>query len=190
MCHLKTPNAKCGVMNDELKTVLNLSFRIHHSSLLYRVDLDRRVVLPVALRALVLLAALLLEDDDLRAAAVVYDRARHLRALDRRVPDLYARVAAADDERFELDRVARLRVERGHADGAAIFDAELFAAGAYDCVSHFLYSSHTGGLTRPRKVLHYKGDSPARPTVAAPYFMTCSRRPVRPDFCSSRRTAP
>src|SRR6201989_172444 len=153
-----------------------------------RVNLDRRVVLPVPLRALVLLAALPLEDDDLRAAAVVYDRAGHLRALNRRRAYTDARVAAADDERFKLDRVARLRVERRHANGAAIFDAELFAAGAYDCVSHFLYSSHTGGHTRPRKVLHYKGDNLTRQTAASTLFRRGPTQPIRPDFCASRRT--
>src|SRR5215207_9848925 len=120
MCHCINSNAECGVMNDELKTALNSSFRIHHSSLPNRVNLDRRVVLPVPLSALVLLAALLLEDDDLRAAAVVYDRARHLRAFDRGRADLNPVAAAADDERFEFHGVARLRVERRHAHGAAV----------------------------------------------------------------------
>ena len=58
------------------------SLCIHHSSLPYGINLDRRVVLPVALRALVLLAALLLEDDYLRAAAVVDDGAGDARAIE------------------------------------------------------------------------------------------------------------
>src|SRR5205085_2711599 len=102
-------------------------------------------VLPVALRALVLLAALLLEDDDLVAATVVNDCAGDARALDRRAADLHAVAlrAATDDERFEFNRLADLLRERGHAHGRALFDAELFAAGTYDCVSHFSCSSHT-----------------------------------------------
>src|SRR5215210_5704594 len=134
------------------------------SQLTNRVDLDGRVVLAVALGALVLLAALLLEDDHLGTAAVVDDRAGDLRALDRR----------GADERSQLDRVAGLRVERRDADGAALFDAELLAAGTYDCVSHFSHSSHTDGPTRLRKVLHYKDDTPPRQTHAAPFSRSFS----------------
>src|SRR5205085_5878198 len=53
-----TPNDECGMMNDELSTIC-------HSSLTNRVNLHRRIALPVALFALVLFAPLLFEDDDL-----------------------------------------------------------------------------------------------------------------------------
>src|SRR5207248_1935192 len=97
----KTPNAECGMMSDEYEAAraFNSSFRIHHSSLSYRINLHGRVVLPVALRALVLLAALLLEDDDLVAAPVVKNGRGDARALDRGASDLHAVAAAvaADD---------------------------------------------------------------------------------------------
>src|ERR671927_459454 len=159
-----------------------------------RIDLDRGVVLPVAAGALVLLAALPLEDDELRAAAVVYDRAGHLRALDRGRAEEHAGISAADDECFELDRVAGLRVERRHLHGAALFDAELLAAGTYDCVSHFSHSSHTQtALAAPEKSFIIKAIpaavKPRRRFFRAP-FSRRPRRPTRPDSCAARRTAP
>lgn len=113
-------------------------------------DLNFRVSLPVALFALVLFAALLFEDDDLVAATVLDDRGGDARALDRGRARLEA-VVGGDDERFEFDRLAGLLVEQGDAHGLALRDAELFAARPDDCVSHFLYSSHTGGAVRPQK---------------------------------------
>src|ERR1043165_7619435 len=98
MCHLKTStmNYERGTMNRK-PVVFSSAFRVRRLS--NRVDLNRRVVLPVALRALVLLAALPLEDDDLAAAAVIDHGARHLHALDRGRADLHAAFAADADER-------------------------------------------------------------------------------------------
>src|SRR5436305_10243592 len=108
---------------------------------------------------------------------MVNDRRGDARALDRGAADLHAIAfrAAADDGRFEFDRLADLLVERRHAHGRALFDAELFAAGTYDCVSHFLLLPHTGEITRPRKVLHYKDDTAGSQTARATFFSLARR---------------
>src|SRR5262249_42630886 len=59
-----------------------LSLLVRHGSGLDRLDAHAGVVLPVALAQPIALAALVLEDADLRAGRVAFDLGQHLRARD------------------------------------------------------------------------------------------------------------
>src|SRR2546423_6963772 len=156
-----------------------------------RFYLHRRVILPVAVRALVLLAALLFEDDDLVAATVVNDCRLNARALDSGRADLHA-VVAADDEGFEFDCLARLLVERRHANGCALFDAKLFAAGTDDCVSHkFLTPSTRARSPTPEKSFIIKTiPPPVKPSQRVRFKPLPTRPSRRCALFDARKIAP
>ena len=84
----------------------------------------------MAVSFLVLLAALLFEDDYLLPAAVLDDGGR-----DRAAAEFDA-VAVALQKRVEFDRCADFSLDRGNANHLAFADAELFAPGLNDSVCH------------------------------------------------------
>src|SRR4051812_26770717 len=84
--------------------------------------------------SLVLFAALLFEDDDLRVSPVVYDRGSDASAVNHRRSDL--RFVAAEEQHVQLNAGADLFVHEGHANLLALFHAELFTAASDNCVSH------------------------------------------------------
>src|SRR5689334_18770519 len=98
------------------------------------VDADFSEALPMTALARVVLSALLLEDDDLLAAAVSDDFARDLRAAQRGNAgfDVLAVVAEEDVVEFDLD--AGIADERRDFVGATRLDTELLAAGFDDSV--------------------------------------------------------
>src|SRR5262252_1231713 len=75
------------------------------------VDLDFGEALPMPALARVVLSALLLEDDDLVAAAVTNDLTRHLGALERRHAGLDRVAVVAEEHLVELDRAASFAFE-------------------------------------------------------------------------------
>src|SRR4249919_3291961 len=84
----------------------------------------------------VVLSALLLEDDDLLAAAMANDFARHLGAAERGNTGLHRVSVVAEQNVVELDLAAGIADERRDLVRAAGFDTELLAAGFDDCVGH------------------------------------------------------
>src|SRR5512147_1766460 len=89
-----------------------------------RLDADAGEVLAVALGQAIALAALVLEDADLRAGRVALDLGQDLRAGDERIADL--ELVAADEEHLaELDLVARFAVDQLDVDDVARRDAKL-----------------------------------------------------------------
>src|SRR5262249_15892139 len=97
-------------------------------------DLHFREVLPVTLLLVIVLAAAVLDDADLVAAAVGHDFAADLAALDGRRANGEL-VAVADQEDFlERDLRADVAVEALDLVGVAGSDFVLLAAGLDDCV--------------------------------------------------------
>src|SRR5690349_10033068 len=94
------------------------------------VDLNFRKTLTVSLFALVLLAALFLEDDDLIVLAVANNGHVQL-----------ARTAlAAGEKRLDLDLLAFLSLDRRHTHSLPAFDSELLATCPDNCVTHLFRS--------------------------------------------------
>src|SRR5262249_21702972 len=106
----------------------------------------RRQRLTVTAAASVVLATLLLEDEDLLVAELGDDLAPDRDALDqwRADPD---RVAAGEQHLGELDRAAGLAVELLDADERPGLDPVLLASGADDGVGH----DENGATHLPRK---------------------------------------
>src|SRR5215510_2508886 len=100
------------------------------------VDTDFGETLPVTALARVVLPALLLEDDNLLAAAVTDDLAGDLGATQRRDAGLDVLSVVAEEDVVELDGGSRIADERRDLIGAARLDTELLAAGANDGVRH------------------------------------------------------
>lgn len=108
-----------------------------------RIDLDRGVSLSMTLLALVLLAALELEDDDLRASPVFDNRSHDARTIDDRSPEANPAGLVPRSEYFgELNALSRLFSRKGgdpdYIPGA---DPELFPAGSDYRVCHGFTSS-------------------------------------------------
>ena len=99
---------------------------------------DDREILLMATLALGILAAALLEREDLRAARLFDDFADDARARDERCADL-ARLAVEQREHFG-ERHPRARVALERHDGDLVFggDLVLLAAGLDDCEHRFL----------------------------------------------------
>src|SRR5689334_576971 len=98
------------------------------------VDADLGVVLPMALRFLVMLAAAHLEDLDLVAAAVPEDSGLDERAGDERCAQLDAVTVADEEHLVERDGRAHIRRERLDTKLGAGLDAILLAAGFDHCI--------------------------------------------------------
>jgi hypothetical protein len=107
-----------------------------------RVDQDRGVSLPVALLALVLLPALELEDNDLRASSVLNDRSHDARTINDRSPEANPGLISRCQHLRELNVLSRFSSRKGgdsdHIPGA---DPELFPAGSDYRVCHGFSSS-------------------------------------------------
>ena len=99
-------------------------------------DADQHEVLPVAALAPRILAAALLEGDDLGAADMVEDLGRDARARDHRRADL-RRVAAQHDDVAELHDGARLALDALDLEDLVLDDPVLLAAGFDDCEHRF-----------------------------------------------------
>ena len=90
----------------------------------------------MALLFRVVLATLLLEDDDLLALPLLDDLASYVRAFDRRSADVSLVAVRAEDDVVEGDFRAGVTSQTGNSDGFSGLGAELFAAGSDDRVSH------------------------------------------------------
>src|SRR3989442_10422561 len=91
----------------------------------------------------IVFTALLLKHRNLRCPLVTGDARRHSRSTNRRAPDLSLAVAS-QHEHIQLDRLADFLVDRRHADGCAVLNPELLAAGFYDCIRHMALPPWTG----------------------------------------------
>src|SRR5436309_10293108 len=96
----------------------------------------RRDLLTVAVPAAVVLAALLLEHQDLLGAAVGDDLATHACTLDQRRADANRAVGGGEQHLAELDRVADIARETLDVDEVSRGDTVLLASGADDGVAH------------------------------------------------------
>src|ERR1044071_8367468 len=92
----------------------------------------------MALLAFVVLAALLLEDDDLRVAPEIHDGRADASAFNQRRANLRL-IRARDHQNVQLDTFADLLIKQGNAHLSALFDAKLLAATPDYCVCHFPY---------------------------------------------------
>src|SRR6202008_837647 len=101
-------------------------------------DADLGERLPMALLFRVVFAALVLEDDDFFALAVLDDLAGDVRTLDRRSADVTLVTIGAEDDVVEGDLRARLANEGGNSDCFSGLGLELLTAGSDDRVSHGL----------------------------------------------------
>src|SRR4051812_16394303 len=101
--------------------------------------------LPVPLLAAVVLAALVLEDDDLLAPAVAKHLGRHGGATHQRRAHLDVVAVRAEENVLEAHGLARLGVHRLDADGLARLGAVLVAADAGDGVHVVRYSRVADG---------------------------------------------
>src|SRR5215217_2549078 len=93
--------------------------------------------LPVALLPAVVLAALVLEDDDLLAPAVAQHLGRDGGAIEHRGAQLDGVAVGAEEDLLELDGLAGLRIHRLDANGLARLGPVLVAAEADDGVHGF-----------------------------------------------------
>lgn len=81
----------------------------------------------MALLALVLLASLLFEDDDLIALAVANDRGLYGAGTD----------ARAREQRLDLHRLSCVGTDRRHAERLTALNGKLLATRSDNCVTHF-----------------------------------------------------
>src|SRR6478752_7602773 len=96
-------------------------------------DPNHSVILAVPALAARILAAALLEGNDLRAAGVLHHLAQHGCARDERRPDFGAVVVGDHQNLVERDSGARLSFERGNGNDIIGGDAILLAAGLDHC---------------------------------------------------------
>ena len=86
--------------------------------------------------ALVLLAALLLEDNDLFTASVANDL-----CFNGSVASNFCVLARTNDERLNIDRTTLFALDTRHTERLAVFDRKLLATSFNDCVTHCLFIS-------------------------------------------------
>src|SRR3954469_22214293 len=112
-------------------------------------DADQHEILPVTALAPRVLAAALLEGDDLRTPAVADDLGRDARALDHRRAE-FRLVAAQHDDVAELHDRARLALNALDLEDLILGDPVLLAAGFDDCEHRFFPRSTPAlGLSGP-----------------------------------------
>ena len=109
--------------------------------------LDFRVTLAVTLLTLVLFASLFLEDDDLFAATVAYNR-----SLDGTVaPDLRV-LSGSHHKCLNVDLRAFFTFNTRHPEGLTVFNSELLTASLDNCVTHlYLSNSSKDGISSTRR---------------------------------------
>src|SRR6185503_3616499 len=149
-------------------------------SLADRIHTDFRVVLPMSLRLLVVLAPAQLEDLHLRAAAVADDRRGHFRARDQGIAELDG-VAIRDHQHLvEDDLSANVCRYLFYFDFFAGGNAVLLAAGFYDRV-------HCG-------LLEIMGSCPVRDSLRAELDIIAEIPRIVKDlsrnFCGRRGSLP
>src|SRR5258707_4238587 len=100
-----------------------------------RIDANRSEVLSMAVRFLILFAALLLENDYFSTPAVFNNRSAYALACDTRSADIHL-IAVRRKKSFEFDRCAYFCRQRRHMNYLAFGDSKLLAACSNDRVCH------------------------------------------------------
>src|SRR5438067_7845903 len=101
-----------------------------------RFNLECSVILAVPFGALVMLASLLLEHDDLWRAAMIHDSCFCHGAFTQRLTST-SLAAFGKRQHFKLHRCADLVFQRRYADSRVLFHLKLFAASSNYCKRHF-----------------------------------------------------
>src|SRR5437870_10479191 len=94
--------------------IQNLKSQIHLLS--YRFNLQSRVTLPMSLGALIMLAPLLFEYDDLGGSTVIHNRSRNLGPINQRIAKPRFLIVRRG-QRLEVDRSPDFLFQQGNANG-------------------------------------------------------------------------
>src|SRR5260370_4466261 len=116
------------------------------SFLSYRFNLQSRVTLPMSLGALIMLAPLFLEHDDLWGATVIHNRGCNFGPINQRIAKSRFFIVRGG-QRFEVDRGPDFLFEQRDAYGRTRFHPKLLSASSNNCRSHYLPTYQSSPLT-------------------------------------------